>query len=81
MRELVMTVTLVMALVSGAEGASAQTAPHGGSPAEQRACSLDTRQHCREAMSQGDMAVLACLQQHRGKLTRGCEAVLRKHGQ
>jgi hypothetical protein len=79
MSRLVVKFVLVAALVSAAELASAQN-PRG-TPEDQRACSLDARQHCREVMSQGDMAVLACLQQHRPRLTRACAAALRKHGQ
>jgi hypothetical protein len=32
-------------------------------------------------MDQGDMAVLACLKQHRARISRGCDAVLTSHGQ
>jgi hypothetical protein len=61
--------------------AQAQTAPNRGTPEDQKACSADARRHCRAVLEQGDMAVLACLQQQRRKLTRACRAVLRKHGQ
>jgi hypothetical protein len=81
MRKIVLKLAIVAALASGAELAAAQTSPHRGTPAEQRACNLDVRQHCREVMSQGDMAVLACLQQNRSRLTRACDGVLRKRGQ
>ena len=60
---------------------TAQTGPNRGTPEERSACNSDTRRHCRETMSQGDMAVLACLQQHRAKLSRNCQAVLQRHGQ
>jgi hypothetical protein len=81
MNTVVVKLAVFVSVVLGTGVATAQVAPHRGSPEEQRACGLDTRRHCREAMSQGDMAVLACLQQHRSKLTRACEAVLRNHGQ
>jgi hypothetical protein len=61
--------------------AQAQTAPRRGTADEQKACNADARRHCRNVLEQGDMAVLACLQQHRTKLTRGCQAVLTRHGQ
>ena len=61
--------------------AQAQTAPDRGTQQEQRACSGDARRHCRNVLDQGDMAVLACLQQHRTRLTRACQAVLTSHGQ
>jgi hypothetical protein len=60
--------------------AQAQMAPNRGTPEDQKACSGDARRHCRAVLEQGDMAVLACLQQQRRKLTRACRAVLRKHG-
>ena len=59
----------------------AQTAPQQGTADEQKACHGDARRHCRAVLEQGDMAVLTCLQQHRKKLTRGCQAVLTRRGQ
>jgi hypothetical protein len=32
-------------------------------------------------MDQGDFAVLACLQQHRPKISKACNQVLANHGQ
>ena len=45
------------------------------------ACARDVSRFCRAYMEQGDMAVLACLKQHRNRLSRGCDAVLTSHGQ
>ena len=56
-------------------------AQHGGTPEEQRACSTNVRAFCRPVLSQGDFAVLACLQQHRHKLSPSCRKVLTDHGQ
>jgi hypothetical protein len=75
------TAVVAAALLAGAELVSAQSGPNRGTTADQRACNADARVHCREVLNQGDMAVLACLRQHRGKLRRACEAVLQKHGQ
>jgi hypothetical protein len=61
--------------------AQAQMAPNSGTPDDEKACSGDARRHCRAVLDQGDMAVLACLQRQHGKLSRACQAVLRKHGQ
>jgi hypothetical protein len=47
----------------------------------QDACARDVSRFCRPYMNQGDMAVLACLKQHRNRLSRGCDAVLTSHGQ
>ena len=48
---------------------------------EQKACSRDVQRHCRAVIRQGDLGVLACLQQNRGKISRACDQVLRNHGQ
>ena len=48
---------------------------------ENDACARDVSRFCRAYMEQGDMAVLACLKQHRNRLSRGCDAVLASHGQ
>ena len=45
------------------------------------ACARDVSRFCRAYMDQGDMAVLACLKQHRARISRGCDAVLTSHGQ
>jgi hypothetical protein len=47
----------------------------------QDACARDVSRFCRAYTQQGDMAVLACLKQHRNRLSRGCDAVLTSHGQ
>ena len=44
-------------------------------------CARDVSRHCRSVMNDGDMAVLACLKQNRGRLSRTCEKVLTEHGQ
>jgi hypothetical protein len=76
MRKFMVWFGLMAALLMLPITAQAQTAPYRGT----KACSGDARRHCRAMLDQGDMAVLACLQQQR-KLTRKCRAVLRKHGQ
>ena len=50
-----------------------------GTPAEQAACRPDTRKLCRDLVG-NEMAVLACLQQNRAKLSRACREVLERHG-
>jgi Cysteine rich repeat len=45
------------------------------------ACARDVARHCRAVMSEGDQAVLACLKEHRARLSRPCEKVLTEHGQ
>jgi hypothetical protein len=81
MRKLVIWFGLMAAVLMLQTMAQAQTVPNRGTPEDQKACSGDARRHCRAVLDQGDMAVLACLQQQQRKLTRKCRAVLRKHGQ
>jgi hypothetical protein len=53
-----------------------------GSADDQAACRPDVRKHCSKLPADGDDFVfLACLQEHRGKLTKPCLNVLEKNGQ
>jgi hypothetical protein len=45
------------------------------------ACARDVARHCRAVMNDGDQAVLACLKQHRTRISRACDKVLVEHGQ
>jgi cysteine rich repeat protein len=45
------------------------------------ACARDVSRFCRAVMNSGDSAVLACLQQNRARISRGCDQVLKDHGQ
>jgi Cysteine rich repeat len=64
--------------ISVSTGAIAQDR---GTPQEQKACSRDVQRHCRAVIDQGDLSILACLQQNRPKISRACDQVLRSHGQ
>jgi len=68
-------------LVSATVGAYAQAPQRGGTPDEQKACAPDVSRHCRAVMNDGDLTVLGCLQAHRAKISKRCDAVLRSHGQ
>ena len=57
-----------------ASSASAQQRPG------QDACGRDASRFCRAQLNDGDQAVLACLQQHRAKLTKACQAMLAANG-
>ena len=70
---------LILLSLSVSTGAIAQQ--RSGTPEEQKACTRDVQRFCRLVMDQGDFTVLACLQQHRPKLTKACDQVLRNHGQ
>jgi hypothetical protein len=71
---------LVLLTLSVSSAALAQQ-QRSGTPEEQAACSRDVQRYCRPVIDQGDFTVLACLQQNRPKLTKGCEQVLKNHGQ
>ena len=61
-----------------------QTQPQpqrSGTPQEQAACTRDVQRHCRPVIDQGDFTILACLQEHRPKLSVACNQVLKEHGQ
>lgn len=45
------------------------------------ACARDVSRFCRAHMSEGDQVVLACLKEHRARLSKACEKVLTEHGQ
>ncbi|MBB4257885.1 MULTISPECIES: hypothetical protein [unclassified Bradyrhizobium] len=65
----------ILPLLLGASVASAQQQPGHD------ACARDVTRFCRAVMNNGDSAVLACLKQHRTKLSKGCDKVLTEHGQ
>jgi hypothetical protein len=45
------------------------------------ACARDVSRFCRARMNDGDQIVLACLKQHRARLSKACDKVLTDHGQ
>ena len=45
------------------------------------ACARDVTRFCRALMNADDMTVLACLKQHRSRLSRACDKVLTDNGQ
>jgi len=57
--------------------ASAQTAVEK----QNSGCARDVARHCRSKMNDGDMVVLACLKEHRAKLSKTCAKTLADHGQ
>ena len=72
---------LALLSLSASTGAIAQQQQRSGTPEEQRACSRDVQRFCRPVIDQGDFTILACLQQHRPKLSAACNQVLKNHGQ
>jgi hypothetical protein len=45
------------------------------------ACARDVSRHCRAQMQDGDQIVLACLKQHRARISKACQQMLASHGQ
>jgi len=74
-RKLMVATALIIA-------ASATTAQAGGTPEEDAACRPDVRRFCHSVpRGSADGVFLACLQEHREKLSRACRKVLESHGQ
>jgi hypothetical protein len=68
--------SLIVAFAVFSPAVSAQTMQR-----EHDACTRDVVRHCRAVMNNGDQAVLACLKEHRSRISRGCNKVLTDHGQ
>ncbi|WGS20889.1 MULTISPECIES: hypothetical protein [unclassified Bradyrhizobium] len=45
------------------------------------ACTRDATRFCRAHLNDGDQVVLACLKEHRGRLTKACQRTLAEHGE
>jgi len=69
----VLLLALMAAQILAASPASAQQGHD--------ACARDVARLCRALMSADDMTVLACLKQHRSRLSRACDKVLTENGQ
>jgi len=72
--------TVALATLSLSTAAYAQQ-QRSGTPEEQKACSRDVQRFCRAVIDQGDFTILACLQEHRAKISPACDMVLKNHGQ
>ena len=75
MRKFLLALTLLS--VSASSGAFAQR----GTPEEQKACTRDVQKFCRPVIDQGDFTILACLKEHRTKISTACDQVLKNNGQ
>jgi hypothetical protein len=62
---------------------AAQVVMTPGASAQQGhdACARDVSRFCRAQMNDGDSVILACLQQHRARLSKACDKVLTDNGQ
>jgi hypothetical protein len=71
-RFLVISLSISLAVLASA--AQAQQPGHD-------ACARDVSRFCRSLMGDGDQAVLACLKEHRARVSKACDKVLTEHGQ
>ncbi len=78
MRKFLLALTLLS--VSASSGAFAQQ-QRSGTPEEQKACTRDVQKFCRPVIDQGDFTILACLKEHRTKISTACDQVLKNNGQ
>ena len=75
MRKFLLALTLLS--LAAPSGAFAQR----GTPEEQKACTRDVQKFCRPVIDQGDFTILACLKEHRPKISTACDQVLKNNGQ
>jgi hypothetical protein len=66
-------IVFVLPLVLMASGASAQQGHD--------ACARDVSRFCRAHMNDGDSVVLACLKQHRSRISKACDKIMTENGQ
>ena len=78
MRKSLLALTLLSISVSS-QAAFAQQ--RSGTADEQKACTRDVQKHCRAVIDQGDFTILACLKEHRSKISAACDQVLKNNGQ
>ena len=78
MRKFLLALTLLSIPLSSAAFAQQQ---RSGTAEEQKACTRDVQSFCRPVIDQGDFTILACLQEHRPKISAACDQVLKNHGQ
>ena len=72
---------LALLSLSVSTAAVAQQQQRSGTPQEQAACTRDVQRFCRSVIDQGDFTILACLKEHRSKISAACDQVLKNNGQ
>jgi hypothetical protein len=70
-------VLLLITVIAASTQAMAQNERDRGD----KACRADVRRHCKNVLEQGDMAILACLQSNRLRLSGTCSRFLKEVGQ
>ena len=79
MRKFLLALTLLS--LAASSGAFAQQQSRSGTAEEQKACTRDVQKFCRPVIDQGDFTILACLKEHRSKISAACDQVLKNNGQ
>jgi cysteine rich repeat protein len=74
MSRFLVVISLSLSLLGLASTAQAQQPGHD-------ACGRDVSRFCRARMGDGDQVVLACLKEHRARLSKACDRMLTEHGQ
>jgi hypothetical protein len=72
---------LALTLLSIAASSEAFAQQRSGTAEEQKACTRDVQKFCRPVIDQGDFTILACLKEHRAKISTACDQVLKNNGQ
>jgi hypothetical protein len=72
---------LVLSLLSITVSSNVAVAQRSGTADEQKACTRDVQKFCRPVIDQGDLTILACLKEHRAKISKACDQVLKNNGQ
>lgn len=78
MRKSLLAITLLSIMVSSNTAFAQQ---RSGTAEEQKACTRDVQKFCRPVIDQGDLTILACLKEHRSKISKPCDQVLKNNGQ
>jgi Cysteine rich repeat len=79
MRKSLLVLSLLSVTVSSNVALAQQ--PRSGTADEQKACTRDVQKFCRPVIDQGDLTILACLKEHRAKISKPCDQVLKNNGQ
>jgi hypothetical protein len=79
MRKFLLALTLLS--IAASSEAFAQQQQRSGTAEEQKACTRDVQKFCRPVIDQGDFTILACLKEHRSKISTACDQVLKNNGQ
>jgi hypothetical protein len=81
MRKFLLALSLLSLTASSGAFAQQPQPQRSGTAEEQKACNRDVQKFCRPVIDQGDFTILACLKEHRSKISAACDQVLKNNGQ